>query len=82
MKKRVRIQMIAITKAEKDVIREKFPNVNIVRTMRQRSKRHRYYCEETKRVLKLLKQMREPDCAGDATWRNAANANRTTGNRV
>lgn len=74
--------MIAITKAEKDAIREKFPNVNIVRTMKQKSKRHHYYCEETKQVFKLLKQMRESDCVTNPTRRNECNADRADGKRV
>lgn len=76
------LQMIAITKAEKDAIREKFPSVNIVRTMKQKSKRHHYYCEETKQVSKLLKQMRESDCVTNSTRRNVRNADRTDGKRV
>lgn len=50
--------MIAINKAEKEKIRERFPNVHIVRTMKQKSKRHRYYCEEAKGVMQLLKNLR------------------------
>ena len=50
--------MIAISKDEKDIIREKFPNVHIVRTMKQKSKRHHYYCEETHPVMNLLNKMR------------------------
>ena len=76
------LQMIAITKAEKDAIRDKFPNVNIVRTMKQKSKRHHYYCEETKQVSKFLKQMREPDCVTNSTRREVRNADRADGKRV
>lgn len=47
--------MIAINKAEKDAIRNKFPSVHIVRTMKQKSKRHRYYCEENKQVMQFLR---------------------------
>lgn len=50
--------MIAITKEEKMEISKRFPNVHIVRTMKQKSKRHRYYCTETKSVTNLLKEMR------------------------
>lgn len=50
--------MIAITKAEKEVIAERFPNVHIVRTMKQKSKRHRYYCEESKAVMRYLDKVR------------------------
>lgn len=48
--------MIAISKEEKAVIAERFPNVHIVRTMKQKSKRHRYYCEESKGVMRYLKE--------------------------
>lgn len=50
--------MIAINKAEKEAISERFPNVHIVRTMRQKSKRHRYYCEEHPDVLRFLSRQR------------------------
>lgn len=50
--------MIAINKAEKEVISTRFPNVHIVRTMKQKSKRHHYYCEESKNVIKLLRDIR------------------------
>lgn len=50
--------MIAISKAEKEVISERLPNVHIVRTMKQKSKRHHYYCEETKQVMQILSQIR------------------------
>lgn len=50
--------MVLITKAEKEALLEKFPKVGIVRTMRQRSKRHRYYCEEAPGVMRFLNQLR------------------------
>lgn len=50
--------MIAISEKEKEVIVKRLPGVHIVRTMKQRSKRHHYYCEETAKVMKLLRQMR------------------------
>ena len=50
--------MIAINKAEKEAIAKQLPNVHIVRTMRQKSKRHHYYCEESKQVTQILNQMR------------------------
>lgn len=74
--------MIAITKAEKDAIRERLPDVNIVRTMKQKSKRHHYYCEETKPVSRLLKQMRESGCVTNFDRKDVRNADRKIGNRV
>jgi hypothetical protein len=53
--------MIAISKEEKDVICERFPNVHIVRTMKQKSKRHHYYCEEAKPVMRYLNKVRGYD---------------------
>jgi hypothetical protein len=53
--------MIAISKEEKDVIRKRFPTIHIVRTMRQKSKRHHYFCEENRSVLALLKSIRNTD---------------------
>lgn len=50
--------MIMISLAEKEVIRERFPKVHIVRTMKQKSKRHRYYMAEEPGPMKLLKQLR------------------------
>lgn len=50
--------MIAITKTEKEEISRLFPNVHIVRTMKQKSKRHRYYCEETRQVMNWLRKNR------------------------
>lgn len=53
--------MINISKREKEAIAKYFPNVHIVRTMKQKSKRHRYYCEESKSVMRFLKELREAD---------------------
>lgn len=50
--------MIAISKAEKEAICTQFPNTHIVRTMKQKSKRHHYYCEESKQVMRILFEMR------------------------
>lgn len=74
--------MISITKAEKDAISIQFPNVHIVRTMKQKSKRHHYYCEETRQVVRFLKQMRELDCVTNSNRKDMRNADRKNGNRV
>ena len=50
--------MVLITKAEKQAIAERFPNICIVRTMRQRSKRGRYYMEEAPRAMRYLNTVR------------------------
>ena len=50
--------MISITKAEKDAIIAKFPDAYIVKTMKRKSKRHHYYCEERSHVVKYLNDIR------------------------
>ncbi len=57
--------MIAINKAEKEAIRERFPNVHIVRTMKKKSKRHHYYVEENRNVVRFLNQIRGLSSAND-----------------
>ena len=51
-------RMIAINKEEKEAIRKLYPHVHIVRTMKQKSKRHRYYCEESRSVMRYLDKVR------------------------
>lgn len=51
--------MIEINRAEKDIISEKCPNAHIVRTMKQHSGRGHYFCEESRKVMKLLKELRK-----------------------
>lgn len=50
--------MILITKAEADAIRNRLPETHIVRTMKARSQRHRYYCTESRDVRFLLNEIR------------------------
>ena len=58
--------MVAITKQESEVIRDRFHDAHIVRTMKQKSKRHRYYCEETSKVMRLLDELRaDPNLVND-----------------
>ncbi len=57
--------MIAINKAEKEAIRERFPYVHIVRTMKKKSKRHHYFVEENRGVMRFLNQIRGLSSACD-----------------
>jgi hypothetical protein len=50
--------VIAITKEEKKIIREKFPDLHIVRTMKQDSKRGHYFMVEAPGAMKLLRELR------------------------
>jgi len=55
--------MIAISLAETKAIREKYPNVHIVRTMKGDSKRHHYYMVEggaASRYLNALRGVESP----------------------
>lgn len=51
--------MIRIDKAEAAYLRDRFPDVTITRTMKQKSKRHRYYVEESRKVLGALDKYRK-----------------------
>ena len=50
--------VVIITNQEKEIIAERMPNVHIRRTVRQKSKRHKYYMEENKNAMRLLKELR------------------------
>lgn len=50
--------MVKISKAEKDAILKRYPNAHIRRTMKQDSKRHHYYCEESVKILRCLEDYR------------------------
>ena len=53
--------MVLITKEEKDQILKQYPNINIVRTVKQKSGRHRYYMEEAKGAMAMLDRIRHPE---------------------
>ena len=50
--------MIAITKEENELIREKYPDVHIVRTMKHDSKRGHYYMVEATGPMRYLYRLR------------------------
>lgn len=58
-------KMILISKEEKEKISKRFPNIHITRTMKQKSKRHKYYCEEGRAVLKYLEELRTERIVAD-----------------
>lgn len=53
--------MISINAREKELITERFPGIHIVRTVKHKSKRHRYFCVETQGVMNLLAELRGYD---------------------
>lgn len=46
--------MIAITASEKKTILERYPHIHIVRTMKQDSKRHHYFCTESEELMRPI----------------------------
>lgn len=60
--------MIAITQSEKETIRTRFPDVHIVRTMRQDSKRHHYYMVEERGPVRMLRELRGQAEHRDKKW--------------
>ena len=50
--------MIPVTKSEKENIIKRFPEAHIVRTMKQKSSRHRYYCAEEEYIMNFLNKLR------------------------
>lgn len=74
--------MIAINKAEKDAISAQFPNVHIVRTMKNKSKRHRYYCEESRAVIRYLNRVRGDGGVTNKPREGGYHTNRKNAKRV
>lgn len=52
------ISMISVSREEKDAIQKEYPDVHIVRTMRQDSKRQNYWATLEKRVAEKLAELR------------------------
>lgn len=50
--------MFSITKEEAAIMRERRPDVHIVRTMKQKSHRDHYFCEETVAAIQVLREIR------------------------
>lgn len=52
------IFLVAINKEEKDMIKRVYPSTHVVRTMKQDSRRHHYYMEESNGAMRLLRSIR------------------------
>lgn len=52
--------MVAINAQEKEIIAERLPKTHIRRTVKQKSKRHHYYVEESREVMRILRSLRKP----------------------
>jgi hypothetical protein len=53
--------LIVINKEEAEELRRQIPSVHVHRTAKQRSKRHRYFVEESYKVLALLQKLRSKE---------------------
>lgn len=57
--------MISITKAEATELRNRCPKVHIVRTMKQKSHRGNYFCEETAAAIRVIKELRSGEIGAE-----------------
>lgn len=55
--------MFAITKDEAAILRERCPKVHIVRTMKQKSHRGTYFCEETVAAMNVIRELRSDEAS-------------------
>jgi hypothetical protein len=60
--------MVLIGKEEAEYLRRRFPRLNIVRTMKQHSKRHRYYVEESMKVMNALRNFEKGKNVYEGGW--------------
>ena len=51
--------MISITKAEKQRLEKLYPQYKYPRTMKQRTKRHHYYCTEAEELMRAIADTNE-----------------------
>lgn len=52
------IKMFLISKEEAAELRRRCPQVHIVRTMKQKSNRGNYFCEETVAAIRVIRDLR------------------------
>ena len=50
--------MVRVTQNEKDAILKSFPDAHIRRTMKRKSERHHYFCEESEKIIEFLNAYR------------------------
>ena len=53
--------LVVINKEEAMELRRQIPSVHVHRTAKQRSKRHKYFVEESYKVLALLQKLRKEE---------------------
>lgn len=50
--------MVRVTKNEKEAILKSFPDAHIRRTMKRKSERYHYFCEESEKIIEFLNAYR------------------------
>lgn len=50
--------MLHISKEEAAILRSRCPHVHIKRTMKQKSHRGNYFCEETSAAIRVIREIR------------------------
>ena len=60
--------MVPITREEKILLKKKYPDLCIARTMRQDSKRKHYYCEERAGAMAYLEKIRQIGVVYDSQY--------------
>lgn len=74
------IYIVLINKAEKMLLAEMFPHETFVRTMVQKSKRHKYYCVESPRLMSALRNIRNKDIVEEHPPRKKKSNKKNNGN--
>lgn len=60
--------MVPITREEKQLLKVKYPDLCVARTMKQDSKRKHYYCEERAGAMAYLERIRQRNVVFDSRY--------------
>ena len=60
--------MVPITREEKELLKKKYPDLCVARTMKQDSKRKHYYCEERAGAMAYLEKLRQRGVVFDSRF--------------
>lgn len=60
--------MVPITREEKELLKKKYPDLCVARTMKQDSKRKHYYCEERAGAMAYLEKIRQRGVVFDSRY--------------
>lgn len=62
--------MVPITREEKELLKRKYPDLCVARTMKQDSGRKHYYCEERAAAMAYLERIRQRGVIFDSRYPN------------